>query len=120
MWLAKEFSGTQPYFSQLTSRSRFQTMILLLYLKQFYKTELGDGSSPNRNSCFIVSSRLSILLLCSHRNNRTCLRDELYANGKLKEGIPGEPCEDDLTLSTRVESISSIKFFNYSVLFPNL
>ena len=68
---------------------------------------------PNRvtngNSCFIVSSRLSILLLCSHRNNRTCLRDELYANGKLKEGIPGEPCEDDLTLSTGVESISSIK-----------
>ena len=31
----------------------------------------------------------------------------------MKEGIPGEPCEDDLMLSTRVESISSIKFFNY-------
>ena len=31
----------------------------------------------------------------------------------MKEGIPGEPCEDDLLLSTRVESISSIKFFNY-------
>ena len=57
-------------------------MILLLYLNQFYKTELGAGSSPNRNSCFIVSSRLSILLLCSHRNNRTCLRDELYANAR--------------------------------------
>ena len=101
MWLAKEFSGTQPYFSQLTSRSR---------------TDWGWPFS----TCYIVSSRLSILLLCSHRNNRTCLRDELYANGKLKEGIPGEPCEDDLTLSTGVESISSIKFFNYSVLFPNL
>ena len=36
-----------------------------------------------------------------------------FANCKLKEGIPGEPCEDDLMLSTRVESISSIKFFNY-------
>ena len=32
---------------------------------------------------------------------------------KLKEGIPGEPCEDDHMLSTRVESISSIKFLNY-------
>ena len=31
----------------------------------------------------------------------------------MKEGIPDEPCEDDLMLSTRVESISSIKFFNY-------
>ena len=40
------------------------------------------------------------------------MRDELSAIGKLKEGIPGEPCEDDLMLSTRVESISSIKFFN--------
>ena len=88
-------------------------MILFLYLNQFYKTEQGVGSSPNRNSCCIVSSRLSILLLCSHRTNRTCVRDELSAIGKLKEGIPGEPCEDDLMLSTRVESISSIKFFNY-------
>ena len=65
------------------------------------------------NSCCIVSSRLSILLLCSHRTNRTSLKDELYAIGKLKEGVPGEPCEDDLMLSTRVESISSIKFFNH-------
>ena len=31
----------------------------------------------------------------------------------MKEGIPGEPCEDHHMLSTRVESISSIKFFNY-------
>ena len=74
---------------------------------------MGPGSSPNRNSCCIVSSRLSILLLCSQGTNRTCLRGELYAIGKLKEGISGEPCEDDLTLSTRVESIPSIKFFNY-------
>ena len=88
-------------------------MILLLYLNKFYKTEQGVGSSPNRNSCFIVSSRVSILLFCSHRTNKTCLRDELYAIGKLKEGIPGEPCEDDHILSTRVESISSIKFFNH-------
>ena len=88
-------------------------MILLLYLNQFYNTEMGVGSSPKRNSCFIVSSRPIMLLLWSHRTNRTCLTDELYAIGKLKEGIPGEPCEDDLILSTRVESISSIKFFNY-------
>ena len=88
-------------------------MILLLYLNQFYKTEQGVGSSPNRNSCCIVNSRLSIPLLCSHRTNRTCLRDGLYATGKMKEGIPGEPCEDDLMLSTRAESISSIKFFNH-------
>ena len=54
-----------------------QTMILFLYLNQFYKTEQGVGSSPNRNSCCIVRSRLNILLLCSHRTNRTCLRDEL-------------------------------------------
>ena len=74
---------------------------------------MGPDSSPNRNSCCILSSRLSILLLCSQGTNRTCLRDELYAIGKLKEGIPGEPCEDDLTLSTGVESIPSIKFFNY-------
>ena len=84
-------------------------MILLLYLDQFYKTEQGVGSSPNRNSCCIVSSRLSILLLCSHRINRTCLRDELYATGKMKEEIPGEPCEDDLMLSTRAEA----KFFHH-------
>ena len=88
-------------------------MILLFYLNQFYKTEQGVGSSPNRNSCCILSSRLTILLLCSHRTNRTRLRDALYAIGKLKEGIPGEPCEDDLMLSTRVESISAIKFFNH-------
>ena len=31
----------------------------------------------------------------------------------MKEGIRGEPCENDLILSTRVESMSSIKFFNY-------
>ena len=31
----------------------------------------------------------------------------------MKEEIPGELCEDDLTLSTRVDSISSIKFFNH-------
>ena len=36
-----------------------------------------------------------------------------FANYKLKDGTPGEPCEDDYMLSTRVESISSIKFFNY-------
>ena len=36
-----------------------------------------------------------------------------FANYKLKDGTPGEPCEDDHILSTRVESISSIKFFNY-------
>ena len=65
------------------------------------------------NSCCIVGSRLSILLPCSHRTNRTRLRDDLYAVGKLKEGVPGEPCEDDLTLSTRVESISSVKFFSH-------
>ena len=87
--------------------------MLLLYLHQFYKTEMGACSSSSRNSCCIVSSRLSILLLCSYKTNRTCLRDELYAIGKLKEGIPGEPREDDLMLSTRVESISSTKFFNY-------
>ncbi|KAK2548367.1 hypothetical protein P5673_031432 [Acropora cervicornis] len=50
---------------------------------------------------------------CKSRTNRTCLRDELYAIGKLKERVPGEPFEDDLILSTRVESISYIKFFNY-------
>ena len=88
-------------------------MILVLYLKQCYKTEQGVGSSPKKNSCCIVSSRPSIPLLCSQGTNRTCLRDELYAIGKLKEGVPGEPFEDDLILSTRVEPISSIKFFNY-------
>ena len=62
-------------------------MISLLYLNQFYETEQGVGSSPKRNSCCIVSSRLSILLLCSHRTNRTRLRDELCAIGKLKEGV---------------------------------
>ena len=41
------------------------------------------------------------------------MNSKQFANCKLKEGIPGEPCEDDLMLSTRVESISSIKFFNY-------
>ena len=41
------------------------------------------------------------------------MNSKLFANCKLKEGIPGEPREDDLMLSTRVESISSIKFFNY-------
>ena len=45
-----------------------------------------------------------MLLLCSHRINRTCLRDELYATGKMKEEIRGEPCEDDLMLSTRAEA----------------
>ena len=84
-------------------------MILLLYLDQFYKTEQGVGSSPNRNSCCIASSRLSILLLYSNRTNRTCLRDELYATGKMKEGIPGKPREDDLMLSTRAEA----KFSNH-------
>ena len=88
-------------------------MILFLYLNQFYKTEQGVGSSPNRNSCCIVSSRLSIPLLCFHRTNRTWLRDGLYPTGKMKEGIPGEPCEDDLMMSTRAESISCIKFFNH-------
>ena len=88
-------------------------MILSLYLNQFYKTEQGVGSSPKRNSCCIVSCRLSILLLWSHTTDRTRPRDELYANGKLKGGVPGEPREDDLMLSTRVESISSIKFFNH-------
>ena len=43
-------------------------------------------------------------MLCSHRINRTCLRDELYATGKMKEEIRGEPCEDDLMLSTRAEA----------------
>ena len=76
-------------------------MILLLYLNQFYETEQGFGSSPKRNSSCTVS-----------RTNRTCLRDELYAISKLMGGIPGEPREDDLILSTRVESISCIKFFN--------
>ena len=33
-------------------------MILLLYLNQFYKTEQVVGSSPNRNSCCIVSGTL--------------------------------------------------------------
>ena len=37
------------------------------------------------------------------------MRDELYATGKIKEGIPDEPCEDDLMLSTRAEA----KFFNH-------
>ena len=41
------------------------------------------------------------------------MNSKQFANCKLKEGIPGEPCEDDLMLSTRLESISSIKFFNY-------
>ena len=52
-------------------------------------------------------------MLFSQNTNTTCLRDELYAMGKLKEGVPREPCEDDLMFSTRVESISSIKFFNH-------
>ena len=101
---------------------KIPTMILFSYLNQFYKTEQGVGSSPNRNSCIvlhckcIVSSRLNTLLLCSHRTNKTCLRDELLAICKLQ--IEGRNtwwtnCEDDLMLSTRVESISSIKFFNY-------
>ena len=54
-----------------------------------------------------------MLLLCSHRTNRTFLRDEFYAIAKLEEGVPPEPCKHDLVLSTRVESISSIKFFNH-------
>ena len=58
-------------------------------------------------------NNLRIPLLCFHRTNRTRLRDELYAIGKLKEGVPGEPCEDDLMLSTRIKFISSIKFFNH-------
>ena len=41
------------------------------------------------------------------------MNSKQFANCKLKEGIPGEPCEDHHMLSTRVESISSIKFFNY-------
>ena len=41
------------------------------------------------------------------------MNSKQFANCKLNEGIPGEPCEDDLMLSTRVESIFSIKFFNY-------
>ena len=41
------------------------------------------------------------------------MNSKQFANCKLKEGIPGEPCQDDLMLSTRVESISSINFFNY-------
>ena len=89
-------------------------MILLLFHNQFYKTEQGVGSSPNMNySCCIESSRLDILLLCSHRTKRTSLTDKLYAIGKLEEGLPGEPCKDDLMLSRRVESISSTKFFNH-------
>ena len=55
----------------------------MFYLNLFYKTEQGVGSSP-----------IAIAI------------------GKLKEGVPGEPCEDDLMLSTRVESFSSNKFFN--------
>ena len=41
------------------------------------------------------------------------MNSKQFANCKLKDGTPGEPCEDDYMLSTRVESISSIKFFNY-------
>ena len=41
------------------------------------------------------------------------MNSKQIANCKLKEGIPGEPCEDGHMLSTRVDSISSIKFFNY-------
>ena len=41
------------------------------------------------------------------------MNSKQFANCKLKEGILGEPCEDDHMLSTRVESIFSIKFFNY-------
>ena len=41
------------------------------------------------------------------------MNSKQIANCKLKEGIPAEPCEDGHMLSTRVESISSIKFFNY-------
>ena len=37
-----------------------------------------------------------MLLLCSNRTDRMRRRDEVYAIGKLKEGVPGEPCEDDL------------------------
>ena len=41
------------------------------------------------------------------------MNSKQFANCNLKEGIPGEPCEDDHMSSTRVESISSIKFLNY-------
>ena len=41
------------------------------------------------------------------------MNSKQFQNCKLKEGIPGEPCEDDHMLSTMVESISSIKFLNY-------
>lgn len=65
-------------------------MILVWYLNEkFYKTEHGVGSSPIWSSYCVVSSALSILLLWSHRTNRTHLRDDLYAIGKLKEGVPG-------------------------------
>ena len=103
-----------------TDRSASLRLYILHFSFYFMFWARVVGSVAGKRVLWNTTSRLSILLLCSHRNNRTCLRDELYANGKLKEGIPGEPCEDDLTLSTGVESISSIKFFNYSVLFPNL
>ena len=35
------------------------------------------------------------------------MNSKQFANCKLKEGIPGEPCEDDLMLFTRVESSST-------------
>ena len=65
------------------------------------------------NTTVIYITSIRKPLLCSHRTTRTHLRDELYATGKLKEGLPGEPREDDLMLSTRVETISSIKFFSH-------
>lgn len=46
-----------------------------------------------------------------HRTNRTHLRDDLFAIGKLKEGVPGKPFEDDLMLFLGIEAISSVKFF---------
>ena len=41
------------------------------------------------------------------------MNSKQFTNCKLKDGIPREPCKDELMLSTRVESNSSIKFFNY-------
>jgi len=64
VWLAKEFSETlSALFFKETRRSSFQTMILLLYLNLFYKTEHGVGSSPIWSSRCIVSSRLRELVL---------------------------------------------------------
>ncbi|XP_068760070.1 uncharacterized protein [Montipora capricornis] len=89
------FHGTQNIASQM----------MTAVTSHLFLPELINETPPG--------SAKDILYGQTDRTNRTCLRDELYPIGKLKEEIPSEPCEDDLMLSTRVESISSIKFFNY-------